>query len=120
MSANLPLWIQNASPAQTVQGTTSKAAVAGTTHVAKRITVTCATVAATAQTPLVWNLRDSTTGAGNVLMSGAIAALGTTTVTQDFDNLNIQGVAGQAMTLEFTGGGVANALLTLNLQGYDL
>lgn len=121
MSANTPsLWNVNSTPGAAAQATATKAAVAGVTHVAKRISFSTATVAATAQTPLNVNLRDGTTGAGTILWSYTIAALGTTSPTFDFDNLNIPGTPGNAMTLEFTFAGVANSLQTVNLQGYDL
>lgn len=121
MAANVAqLWTANSTPAVAAQATASRVAAAGVTHVCKRCSFSVSTIAATAQTPILVNLRDSTTGAGNILKSWSVACLGTTTVVIDEDDLHIVGVAGQAMTLEFAAATVANSQCVANLQGYDL
>lgn len=73
---------------------------------------------ATAQTPIVVNLRDGATGAGTVLWSAALSAPVNGSAWVGGTDLNIRGSANTAMTLEFTGAGVTASQQTVSLSGY--
>lgn len=112
-------WSVPNTPAVAAQASASKAAVAGVLHVCTGIFASIA-CAATAQTILLLRLRDSTTGAGNILWEKAIAVLAGDSKSIDIDDLAIPGVVGQAMTLEFAGAGVTSSQQSVTLTGYDL
>ena len=115
------LWSVNHVPAAATQATATRAAgAAGVRHVAQRVIASISTVAATAQTPLLLHLRDGATGAGTILASWSVAALGTTWVQVDVGGLWIVGTAATAMTLEFAAAGVANSQAVVTLVGFDL
>jgi hypothetical protein len=74
---------------------------------------------ATAQTPVVVNLRDGATGAGPILRTWALSAPVNSTASINENNLRIPGTANTAMTLEFAGATVAASIGSVNLNGYD-
>lgn len=112
-------WTSVHTPAAATQATISKAGVAGYRHVCDSITATIA-CGATAQTPVNVVLRDGATGVGAVLWSAWLSApvdgVGVITIT----GIGIPGTAGSAMTLEFTGAGVAASEEAVTLVGYDI
>ena len=113
------LWHETNVPSVAAQATTSRAGVTGIQHVAKRVSASIAT-GATVQTPLVLYLRDGASGIGAILKAWtrAVGADGYAEVEADF--LDVEGTAGNAMTLEWAGAGVANSQQTVSLTGYDL
>lgn len=123
---NIPtdLWsIHNTGAAATAATASKAAGAAGVKHVALRAILSLATIAATAQTPLTCNLRDGATGAGTVLASWTVAALGTTFALVDTGvggALNLVGTDATAMTIEFAANNVANSVSDVTLIGYDL
>lgn len=119
VNALTPLeWGVEHRPAAATQATASKAASPGVIHVAKSITVCAVGGAAAGTGVIVFVLRDSTTGAGNVLWSATLQAL--TLSAQGLTiPVNIQGVRGQAMTLESTGAPAATTQVSVALTGYS-
>jgi hypothetical protein len=123
LTSPLDIWAVAHVPAAAAQATASRAAGgAGVRHIARRCIGTIATIAATAQTPLGFNLRDGATGAGTIVGAWALAAVGTTFAAFDTGSgsLDLPGTANTAMTLESSGAGVASSLATATLLGYDL
>ncbi len=107
--------------AQATAGTpsASKAAGgAGVSHVCTGIVASVA-AAATAQTPVIVNLRDGATGAGTILATFALSAPANGTGIVSIAGLNIIGTANTAMTLEFAGATAAAVVGSVNLVGYD-
>jgi len=120
MAGNVTLrqdWTVTHTPAAATQATISKAAKTGTRWHATMISATFA-AAGTAAAPIVLNLRDSTTGAGNILASWTLAAPVNSMAYVHLTGIDIQGVADQALTLEFAGAGAAATLQNVNLGGY--
>lgn len=121
LSASPGEWAIENRPIAATQATITRAAVAGTVHVARSITA-CLTSAAglVAAQELQVVLRDGLTGAGAVLWS---ARLSIPNVVGERDKivapLNIAGTAGNAMTLEFTAAGGAGTFESVSLSGYD-
>lgn len=105
-------------PAAATQATISRAAQPNVLHVARGITVSAVGGGAAGTGVIVFVLRDSTTGAGNVLWSSTLQAptLGAQSLTIP---VNIQGVRGQAMTLESTGAPAATTQVSVALNGYS-
>lgn len=112
-------WSVQNTPAVTVQATITKAAVAGVRHICDSITASIA-CGATAQTPINVVLRDGTSGSGPVLWSAQLSAPVNSFASISETGLGIPGTAGNAMTLEFTGGGVAASQQAVTLAGNDL
>lgn len=111
-------WTVVHNPTTATQATASKAApTSGMIHCCTGLTVSSAT-AATVQTPIHAYLRDSTTGSGNILWSGILSSAASGSGSIALTGLNIPGVAGQAMTLEFEGNGVTASQQSVALQGY--
>jgi hypothetical protein len=105
-------------PGLAAQATCSRAALANYRHVCTGVigSIACG---GTAQTPIVLALRDSTTGAGNILFSVALSAIvnGAANFSVTFA-AGIPGVIGNAMTWEFAGAGVAASQQTVTMFGY--
>jgi hypothetical protein len=112
-------WTAQHTPAAATKATITQAAAAGYRHVCDSITVTIA-CGATAQTPISVVLRDSTTGAGTVLWSAKLSAPINSTASVSVSGLSIPGTSGNAMTLEFSGAGVAASEQTVTMVGYDV
>lgn len=105
-------------PAAATQATVSKAAgAAGVSNVATGIGFSITTVG-TAQTVISVALRDGATGAGTVLWSKQFILPVNATISENVLLPHIVGTAATAMTLEFSGAGVAASLQSVNLQGY--
>lgn len=102
-------------PAAATQATIGKAAVAGVRHICKEISASIA-AAATAQTPISVRLRDGATGAGTILWSMMLSAPANQCASVALTGLSIVGTPNTAMTLEFSGAGVANSQQTVNLS----
>jgi hypothetical protein len=104
-------------PATNTAATISRGAVAGQKHWVTSITASiCGDVAASS---IVFaRLRDSTTGAGNILWSCAMRGPVTGGNEVTLSGLNIEGVSGQAVTLEFSGAGGASTQQTVAITGY--
>ena len=98
--------------------TISKAAAAGVRHVCTGISISVS-AGATAQTPVVVNLRDGATGAGTILASWALSTIANSTTGLNLAGLNIVGTAGSAMTLEFAATTATAVVGSVNLFGYD-
>jgi hypothetical protein len=113
-------WTAVHAPTTATQATITKAAGgAGVRHVCKVITATLA-CGATAQTPIQVYLRDGATGAGTILWAATVAAIANGFASILFDNLSITGSANTAMTLEFSGAGVAASQEIVTLAGFDI
>lgn len=113
-------WQLAHAPAAAAQATATQAAgAAGLRNYCTGIQATVSTIAATAQTPINVHIRDGASGAGTIIWTGSLAALGTTTgiLAITFPQ-PIRGTAATAMTVEFSGAGVANSLETIAAQGY--
>ena len=113
-----PEWTATHEPADNGQATISRAAAAGHIHYVTSITCTLEGIGAnTLEVHFV--LRDSTTGAGNILWQGKMLNLANTSAPPiALGGLNIQGVAGQAVTLETVGSPAAASSATVALTGY--
>jgi hypothetical protein len=112
-------WTSNHTPNAATQATITKTAGgAGVRHICYGITATIA-CGTTAQTPLTVYLRDGATGAGTVLWSATISAPANGVGGICITDLNIVGSANTAMTLEFSGAGVADSKQAVTLMGYD-
>lgn len=114
-------WVTSHNPATNTQATCTKAAQANYRHVITKIVAKLAAGAAatTAAAPLVVNVRDSTTGAGNVLFSFIMNIPASAGAVDTFvlDDIQIEGVAGQAVTLEFAAAGGANSYESVVMFG---
>lgn len=111
-------WSVQHTPAAATQATITKAAVAGYRHVCDSITATIA-CGATAQTPIQVVLRDGATGVGAILWSAKLAAPVNGMGDIEMTDLGIPGTSGNAMTLEFTGAGVAASEQAVAMVGRD-
>lgn len=112
-------WSIQQQPAVATQATITKAAVANTRHVCTGLTV-CLAAGATAQTPILVNLRDGATGVGTILWSGTLSAPANGCASIPIAGLNIPGSVNTAMTLEFAAAPGAAAQVTVSLQGHDV
>lgn len=99
--------------------TISKAAAAGQCHVATAVSISIA-AGATAQTPILVELRDGATGAGTVVAQWALAAVAGTSQVVTIQGLAIKGTANTAMTLEFSAATEATVIGTVTLIGYTI
>jgi len=110
-------WTEVHVPAAATQATKTHAAESSKRHVCTGIiaTIACAT---TAQTPLKIYLRDGATGAGTILAAFTVAAPANGCGGVAFTGLSIYGTVGTAMTLEFSGVGVAASEQAVTLLGY--
>lgn len=106
--------------AQATAGTpsVSRSAVASTRHVCTSVSVTIA-AGATAQTPIIINLRDGATGAGTILRTWALSAPVNGSAVLVESGLNIPGSVNTAMTIEFASASAAAVVASVNLAGYD-
>ncbi len=112
-------WSVTNTPAAATQATASQAAgAAGVRHVATTVTV-CLAAGGTAQTPILAHLRDGATGAGTILRSWAFSAPVNTAKCDNLNGLAMLGTAATAMTIEFTGAGVASSQQTVTLTGFS-
>lgn len=106
------------SPAAATQATVSQAAgAAGVSNVATGLAY-CISTVGTAQTVLSINLRDGATGAGTVIWTKQFILPVNTTLTESVVLPDLTGTAATAMTLEFSGAGVAASVQSVSLQGY--
>jgi hypothetical protein len=118
-STPLSTWSNTNTPATATQATTSKASGGGSVrHVATSVTV-CVSAGGTAQTPLLFHLRDGGTGAGTILRTWAFSAPINTSVCSDISGLNMTGSAATAMTIESAAAPVAAAQATVSMTGYS-
>lgn len=110
-------WAVAHEPAANAAATISRGAVTGQKHWVTSITASM--VGDVAASAIVFvRLRDSTTGAGNILWSAALRGTVTSGNVISISNLNIEGVAGQAVTLEFSGAGGAATQQSVAMTGY--
>jgi len=106
------------SPAAATQATVSQAAgAAGVSNVATGLAYSISTVG-TAQTVLSINLRDGATGAGTIIWTKQFILPVNTTLSESVVLPDLTGTAATAMTLEFSGAGVAASVQSVSLQGY--
>lgn len=112
-----PEWAVQHTPAAAAAATIAKAAQTNATHYVTSITVTLGGTSATTA-GLAFNLRDSTTGAGNILWSGKLANLANVTNSIAIGGLNIKGVKGQAVCLESASAPGSNVSATVAMTGY--
>lgn len=124
LSVPLSTWSVTNTPAVATQATASKAAGGGTVrHVATTVTV-CVAANTTAQTPLLFHLRDGATGAGTILRTWVLAAttvaLGSSPACADLSGLAMIGTANTAMTIESAAAPVAAAQATVTLTGFSV
>lgn len=118
--ATLPgQWSIQHQPAAGAQATITQAAVPNKRHLCTGLTA-CLAAGATAQTPIIVNLRDGATGVGTILWSGALSAPVNQAASIPIAGFHIPGTIGVAMTLEFATAPVAGAQLTVSLQGHDV
>lgn len=113
-----PEWAVAHAPADATQATISKAAVALTTHYVTSIT--CTLEGSANATAVIFQLRDSATGVGNVIWTGKIANLANDSRDITLGGLNIKGVKGQAVTLECTTTPAATSSATVAMTGYSV
>jgi hypothetical protein len=121
----LPDWSATSNPGVGVKATATRAPVAappiGTgQHVCTSVTATLVIAAATpAQATL--NLRDGATGAGTILASWELAAVGVigTCTIFSLDTIEIIGSANTAMTLEFNAA-VATQFESVTMTGHTI
>jgi hypothetical protein len=117
--AILSTWTVTNTPAVATQATASKATGGGTVrHVATSVTV-CVAAAGTAQTPLLFHLRDGATGAGTIIRTWAFSAPINSAECDSISGLNQTGTANTAMTIESAAAPVAAAQATVTLTGYS-
>lgn len=101
-------------PGAAAQATITKAAAgAGVRLICNAVTVSVA-CAATAQTPIVAQLLDGAT----VVWAVQLACPANDCRVVAAEGLSLFGSANTAMTLQFTGAGVAGSFLTVTLTGY--
>lgn len=115
----IPLqWSVVHQPAATVQATATRSApAAGYVHHCTGIVASIAgDIAASAIVAV--NLRDSTTGAGNVILAAALRGTITAGNQIVITGIDIPGVAAAAMTLEFAAGGGTGSVESVTLLGY--
>lgn len=121
----LPDWVVTNNPGVGVKATASRPAstappLAESKHVCTSVSATLVIAAATpAQATL--NLRDGATGAGTILASWELAAVGVigTCTILSLDSLEIIGSPNTAMTLEFNAA-VATQFESVTLTGHTL
>lgn len=112
-------WSLVSAPGAAAQPTATKAAgAAGVRHVCTGISATVAP-GATAQVPVLVNLRDGATGVGAILWSGYLQAPANGLGVLTSPPLNIPGSAATAMTIEFAAAPVAAAVGSVSATGYD-
>lgn len=104
-------------PAANAAATITRAAATGQKHWVTSITASMVGDVAASSIVFV-RLRDSTTGAGNIIWSAALRGTVTSGNQIMLTGLNIEGVAGQAVTLEFSGAGGAATQQTVAMTGY--
>lgn len=105
-------------PAAATQATVSQAAgAAGVKNVASLLSYSILTVG-TAQTSITVALRDGATGAGTILWQKTFILPVNTVISETIALPHVQGTAATAMTLEFSGAGVAASVQSVNLMGY--
>ncbi len=109
-------WAVQHSPADAAAGTIGKAAVTNGVHTVKHITVTLTGAANAAAAPLIFVLRDSTTGAGNILWTAKLSNIAAETAALNAV-VDITGVKGQAVTLESTAAPAASSRVTVAMDG---
>lgn len=124
-SADLPnnvphsnAWAVQHQPAAATAATITQAAKTGYKHVATSITVCIQATAA--QTSVVFNLRDGTTGAGTILWSARLMGVIGTGQCVTSGPVVIPGTVSTAMTLESASAPAATNFATVSLAGYDI
>jgi len=107
--------------AQATAGTPSASRAsggAGVRHVCNAVSIVVS-AGATAQTPVIVNLRDGATGAGTILHTWALSTPANGMGVVAVSDLNIVGSAATAMTLEFASATASAVIGSVNLCGYD-
>lgn len=108
-------WAVNSQPAVATQASASRAAIPGTRHVCKSVSVSLAAVAA--QGIIYFNLRDGASGAGTILWSVAFVLAAGTSDRVTLSGLDIVGSVNTAMTLESSAAPAAGNFATAALTG---
>lgn len=111
-----PEWTATHEPADATAATISRAAITNKRHYVTSVTCTLEGGANTAEVHFV--LRDSTTGAGNILWQGKLLNLANTSANIALGGLAIEGVMGQAVTLETVAAPAASSSATVAMTGY--
>jgi hypothetical protein len=120
LTVPLSTWSITSTPAVATQATASRASGGGTVrHVATAVSG-CLATGATAQTPILMHLRDGAAGAGTIIRSWAFSAPVNSTSCVNLSGLAMIGTAATAMTIEFTGAGVAASQQTVALSGFSV
>lgn len=112
-----PGWAVQHTPADAAQGTIGKAADALGIHIVRHITVSVSGAANAAAAPVVFVLRDSTTGAGNILWTAKLCNILNESASLSAA-VNIPGLQNQAMTLESAAAPVSSSRVTVSMDGY--
>jgi hypothetical protein len=113
-------WSQASVPGAAALATSTRAAGgAGVRHVCTSISTTFSTGATAQAAQLSLILRDGASGAGPQLWAKSMILPANAIWNVDISGLNIVGSANAAMTLEFTGAGVAGSFESVALTGYD-
>ena len=113
-------WSVVHTPAAATQATCTKAAATdGSRHICRGVSVAIA-AGATPQTPIRVVLRDGAPGAGTILWSKTLAVPANQSASVDLSPLTIVGSVNTAMTLEFTGAGVAASQEDVTLFGVTM
>lgn len=110
-------WAVQHTPSAAAAATITRAAVTNGKHIVTSITVSLS--GAANSTAIVFTLRDSTTGAGNILWTVKLCNLINTSETVAVP-VNIPGVKGQAVTLETTGAPASSSAATVAMNGYTV
>lgn len=108
-------------PAAATQATaTLPAAAAVVRHVLKSLTATLACGATAQATPAVLVVRDGASGAGTILWAQQVILPVNGVWSIAITDLSLLGSRGTAMTVEFTGAGVAGSVQSISATGYDV
>lgn len=113
-----PMWAITHEPADATQATISKAAATNATHHCDAISVSAEGAIAVGEVHFV--LRDSTTGAGNILWQSKLTLGVAESKNIDLSGLNVSGVKGQALTLETVAAPAASQSATVTLFGHTV
>lgn len=106
-------------PGAAVQATATAPAAPGKRHVCVGISASIACAAA-AQTPVNVYLRDGASGVGAIIWAGALSSIANSSAGVFLTGISLPGTIGNAMTLEFSGAGVAGAVEAVTLNYIDV
>lgn len=113
-------WSINHTPADNVQATITRAAVANARHVCRSISGNVIGLTGAAETTVLLNVRDGATGAGTILWSQRLLVIASGVTGFSLSGLNIVGSVNTAMTLEFSAAGGASTNESVALTGFTV